>query len=131
MGSLPSGSGMAQRAAPQDRHGCQNDGGNGNLTVIPCSIIFNASNPGPVKVTVMRNTDGDRHHGGGRIRERDNCASQGIATIAPDTTKGLYTVTAGSTQGSCDAQFNIEDRRGGGHDGDRGGNGDLHITNEL
>ena len=126
MGSLPSNSGMAQRAAPQDQHGCQNDGG---VVVTPCSITFNSNNPGPVNVSVLRNADGNRNRG--RVRERDDCASQGIATIARDS-KGLYTVTAGATKGSCDAQFSIENRRGGDHDGDRGGgNGNLTITNEL
>lgn len=127
MSSLPSGSGMTQRAAPQDQRGCQSDGG--GLTVTPCSITFNSSNPGPVQVSVMRNTDGDRH-GGGRIREQDDCTSQGIATIVRDS-KGVYTVTAGSAQGSCDAQFSISGRHDGNHDGDRGGNGNLHITNNL
>ena len=127
MSSLPSGSGMAQRGAPQDQRGCQNDGG--GLAVVPCSITFNSGNPGPVQVSVLRNTDGNRN-GGGRIREQDNCASKGIATIARDS-KGIYTVTAGSMQGSCDARFSVSGRRGGNHDGDRGGNGDLHITNEL
>jgi len=127
MNSLPSGSGMAQRAAPQDQRGCKNDGG--NLTVIPCSITFNSGNPGPVQVSVIRNTDGNRGNGG-RIRERDDCASQGIATITRDS-KGIYTVTAGSTQGSCDAQFSESGRHGGNHDGDRGGNGNLHVTNDL
>lgn len=128
MSSLPPGSGVMPGAAPQDQHGCHTDGG--GLTVIPCSIVFNSGNPGPVQVSVTRNSDRGRNGGG--IRERDNCASQGIATIARDS-KGVYTVTAGSTQGSCDAQFSIGQRHGGNHDGGRGGNGngDLRITNEL
>lgn len=127
MSSLPSGSGVMPGAAPQDQHGCHTNGG--GLTVTPCSITFNSGNPGPVQVSVMRNSDGGRN-GGGRIRESDDCASQGIATIARES-KGVYTVTAGSTRGSCDAQFSIGQRHGGKHDGGRGGNGDLRITNDL
>lgn len=120
---------VSQLANPLDRgRGCQNDGG---FKVNPCSITFDANNPGPVQVSVTQNGDG---RGNGRgIRESDNCASQNIATIVRDS-KGVYTVTAGTSGGSCSARFSDQGRGRGGHRNDgngNGGNGNLRIVNDL
>ena len=126
----------AGSAAPMDHgggggggQGCSNDGG---VKVTPCAITFNASNPGPDSVTVRA--------GGGHdtISETDDCASAGIATVAPSmqtrqndgrNNGSVYTVTAGSNAGTCTAQFTRS--QGNGHDGNRGHTGTLTITNQL
>jgi hypothetical protein len=45
--------------------------------------------------------------------------------------RGLYTVTAGATAGSCDAQFNSGGQRHDDGHGGNGGNGNLHIVNRI
>ncbi len=83
---------------------------------------------------VTQNGDGNR--GGGGLRERDDCASRNIATVVRDS-RGVYTVTAGSMQGSCGAQFSNgggNGRGNGGHHNDgrgNGGNADLRVVNGL
>lgn len=103
---------------------------------MPCSIAFDGKNPGPINVSVRRNGDGNRHRDGGRnqggIRERDDCSSRNVATITRDS-RGVFTVTAGSSIGKCDAQFdagngNRNDRDGG---GSGGGGGNLQIVNRI
>jgi hypothetical protein len=114
MGSLPtsSGSGAGQHLQNDSGGTCQD----GNMKVSPCPITFNSSNPGPIVVTVGR--QGNRLV----IKETDNCASSGIATLTKVKPRH-WSVAAGSTAGSCTAHFTT----GGGQ-----GNGvALPITNTL
>jgi hypothetical protein len=117
---------MTMAAQPQDRQGCSN---NGDLRVSPCRVTFDSGNPGPTDVTVRHRSpdDGNRN----RIKERDNCAARNIATIVRDS-EHRYTVTAGTVDGSCTAEF---DDNGNGND-DHGGKGqgggsELRIVNKL
>jgi hypothetical protein len=114
MGSLPANSmiGAAQHLQNHVDSGCQD----GNMKVAPCPITFNSSNPGPIVVTVGR--QGNRLV----IKETDDCASSGIATLTKIKPRH-WSVAAGSTTGSCTAHFTT----GGGQ-----GNGvALPITNTL
>ncbi len=128
-GALPSGSNQMQTPADRGRNhqGCPNDGG---VTVTPCRITFDAKNPGPVQVTVTSGGpgDGNRH----AVKESDDCASRGIASIARDG-NGTYTVTAAASTGSCTARFSANGNRNGGRGGGGGQNGgsDLGIVNNL
>lgn len=115
MGGLPANSttGAAQHIQNSTDGGCQD----GNMRVSPCPITLSASNPGPVAVTVGRQGN---HKA--KITETDDCASSGVATVTRLGNRH-YSVAAGSTAGSCTAQFNM-----------RGGDGNgvsLPITNTL
>jgi hypothetical protein len=124
--SLPAGSPALGGWHPQDNRACQNDGG---ISVNPCFIKFTPSNSGPVTV-VVRKDGRDGGGSGSRIRERDDCASENVATIVRDA-KGKYTVTAGSMDGSCEAQFDSSgDRNNDGHQGPGGGS-NLQIVNKT
>jgi hypothetical protein len=118
----PSTGGLAANSATGTTQHMQ-DGGSGNcqdgnMSVKPCPITLDSSNPGPVDVYLGHQGQGNRH----RISETDNCASQGIATLTRIKNKH-YTVAAGTTAGSCTAHFSA----GGGQ-----GNGvKLPITNAL
>jgi hypothetical protein len=132
---------VAQNVAQRNDHGCQNDGRDGGVSINPCFIEFTSSHPGPVSVTVRTGGGGGRGRGGGggnngQIREFDDCNAQNIASIKQES-NGLYTVTAGTAIGSCDAQFSTggnrnDDGNGGrGGRGGSGGDGDLRIVNQI
>jgi hypothetical protein len=74
---------------------------------------------------VRTSGDGNRQ----RIRERDDCATQNIATITR-VSNGHYTVAAGTAVGKCDAEFSTGDLRNDDGSGG-GGNGNLHIVNKI
>lgn len=89
---------------------------NGELAIHPCHIDFTSSNPGPVTVRVEQQGD----HG--MIRERDDCASAGIATITRVDNRH-FSVAAGATTGSCTGHFT---------DGQGQGNGaKLEVVNAI
>ena len=70
----------------------------GGVTATPCSIQLDASNPGPVSVSVAT-----PHGSKGVIKEHDLCGDLGIATISGSGDS--WTVTAGSSAGKCRATF--------------------------
>ncbi len=112
----PLASAMQQSPAVKDH--CTAHGG---VRVDPCTVTFNASNPGPDTVTVR--TPRDKK---GTLQESDNCGgASGIATLAPGTGK-QWTVTAGPTTGSCTATFSYVSKRG-----KTLGYADLDITNNI
>jgi hypothetical protein len=88
----------------------------GNVRIRPCHIRFDSNNPGPTDVTIGR--QGNKT----KVKERDDCATKGVATVTQDSNRH-YTVTAGSTDGSCTAHFSD----GGG----QGNGGKLKIVNAL
>src|SRR5262249_24109928 len=49
----------------------------------------------------------------GQVKERDNCADAGVATVTRDDNRH-FTVTAGSTAGSCTARFTTGGGQGNG-----------------
>lgn len=122
--AVPTGTTTFTQPADHGRNhqGCQNDGG---ITVRPCSVRFDANHQGPVEVVVTRNGDGDRH----AIRERDDCAARGIATVAKMSNQ-IYTVTAGASAGTCSARFS-DDGMGRDDGGGRDGGSTLRIVNRL
>jgi hypothetical protein len=110
--------GSAMQQSPAVKGHCTPHGG---VHVNPCTVTFNASNPGPDTVTVRTPVDKK-----GKLQESDNCGgASGIATLAPATGK-QWTVTAGSTAGSCTATFSYLSKRG-----KTLGYADLSITNSL
>lgn len=72
------------------------------------------THPGPATVRV-RTGDNDRD----RVNERDDCATAGIATIAP-AQNHRYVVTAGASAGACTARFFRAGMRRDDGGGDRG-----------
>jgi hypothetical protein len=126
MGGMPvvSNPMHAVSAHPLDRNGgCPNDG---NLHVTPCRIRFDANHSGPVDVTISNGGGNDRRRQ--TVKESDDCTSRNIATLTRDSNH-VYTVTAGTSSGSCTANFTENDRHN--RDGDRGQNGNLRIVNQL
>ncbi|HXO18187.1 MAG TPA: hypothetical protein VN909_08445 [Candidatus Dormibacteraeota bacterium] len=123
---LPSVSNSMATPADHGRNhqGCPNDGG---IHVMPCRVTFDTNNPGPADVVVTRDGDGGGNHHA--IKESDDCASRGIATVTKDTDR-LYTATAGSTAGSCTATFNDNGNRNDDGNGRNGGS-TLRIVNKL
>ncbi len=93
----------------------------GGVRVDPCTVTFNASNPGPDTVTVRPPVDKK-----GKLQESDNCGgASGIATLAPGAGK-QWIVTAGPTTGSCTASFIYLSKRG-----KTLGYANLSITNDI
>lgn len=93
----------------------------GGMRVNPCNVDLNASNPGPVTVTV-RNPRTKK----GTVAESDTCGGpSGIATVALSSGDD-WTVTAGATAGTCTATFTFSNMRG-----KQIGSATLNITNEL
>lgn len=79
----------------------------GGARVTPCTVTFDASNPGPDTVTVR--TPEDKK---GTVTESDNCGGpSGIATVTQGS-GDQWTVTAGPTTGSCTATFDYNSKRG-------------------
>jgi len=77
---------------------CRQQGG---VRVTPCKVVFTASNPGPDTVTLRT-----PHGAKGSVVEHDNCGGvSGVATVTQGT-GDTWTVTAGSTAGTCHARFN-------------------------
>jgi hypothetical protein len=113
---------------PQDQghQNCPNDGG---ITVRPCRIKFDANHSGPKDVMVSQdgNNDRDNH----AIKERDDCASRNIATVAK-AFRTVYTVTPGTVKGECTAVFSDRNHDRD-HDQDGRGNGgsSLQIINGI
>ncbi|MGA8097058.1 MAG: hypothetical protein WB810_00210 [Candidatus Cybelea sp.] len=70
----------------------------GGVSVTPCRVELNASNPGPIALSVQ--TPGGSK---GTIKEHDLCGALGIATISGSGDS--WSVTAGSTPGSCRVSF--------------------------
>ena len=94
----------------------------GGVKVDPCTVTFNASNPGPDTVTVRTPVDKK-----GTLQESDNCGGpSGVATLAPGTSRKQWIVTAGPTTGSCTASFIYVSKRG-----KTLGYAQLSITNSL
>jgi hypothetical protein len=113
---IPAGSAMQQ--SPAVKGHCTPHGG---VRVHPCTLTFNASNPGPDTVTVRTPIDVR-----GKLQESDNCGGpSGIATLAPGTGKE-WTAAAGPTTGSCTATFIYLSKRG-----KTLGYADLSITNDI
>jgi hypothetical protein len=80
----------------------------GGVRATPCSVTFDASNPGPDVVTI-RNAKAKK----GTLVESDNCAGAGIAVIAPNPSSGnQYIVSAGSITGTCTANFSLMNQHG-------------------
>jgi hypothetical protein len=80
----------------------------GGVRANPCAITFDASNPGPDVVTI-RNAKGKK----GTLVESDDCASAGIAVIAPNPSDSKqYIVSAGSIAGTCTANFSLTNQHG-------------------
>lgn len=122
-----SGSNVAQMPADQGRNhqGCQNDG---DISVQPCHVTFDANHPGPTDVVINHGGNGDGNGDRHQIRERDDCASRNIASVTRDSNR-MYTVTAGSMTGSCTAEFSDNGNRN--DDGGGGNGGNLRIVNKL
>lgn len=123
-GVTPSGA-MAPSASravkPVDMNGCAYHGG---ARVSPCTVTFTASSTGPDTVTTRH-----PHDKKGTFTESDNCTSSGsvvIATVTASSTPNEWTVTAGSTTGSCTATFSYANKRG-----KTVGWADLSITNSI
>ena len=93
----------------------------GGARVNPCTLDFNASNPGPDTVTT-RNPRSKK----GTFTESDNCGGpSGIATVAL-ASGDQWTVTAGMTAGTCTAEFDYLNPHG-----KKVGWAQLNITNEI
>lgn len=94
----------------------------GGVRVNPCTLDFNASNPGPDTVTV-RTPKGKKS----TLSESDNCttSSGDVATIMQGSSD-QWTVTAGTIAGSCTAEFDYLSKHG-----KKLGFADLNITNAL
>jgi hypothetical protein len=118
--SAPSGTAQTRSLLPQDHQGCQNDG---DINVMPCRVRFDANNPGPVNVRVSSGDRRDNH----AIKERDDCASRGVATITKVTDRH-YMVAAGTSMGSCTAHFDTINHN---DDGNNGNGSDLRVVNEI
>ncbi|HKU81115.1 MAG TPA: hypothetical protein VJP76_03010 [Candidatus Tumulicola sp.] len=98
--------------------GCSAHGG---ARVSPCTVDLNASNPGPDTVTT-RNPRSKK----GTFTESDTCGgASGIATVVL-ASGDQWTVTAGSTAGSCSAEFDYTAPHG-----KKVGWAVLNITNEI
>ncbi len=105
---------------PADKTRCRHHG-DVRIDVDPCSITFDASNPGPDTVTVSVPKDKK-----GTISESDDCGgASGIATVTQGSGDD-WTVTAGSTTGSCTATFHYATKRG-----KVMGSAGLSITNTI
>lgn len=111
----------SQMSAPNVKGHCAAHGG---VRVVPCSIDLTASSPGPDSV-VIRTPKGHK----GTVQESDNCGGpSGIATVTQDTTTANgWTVAAGSTAGSCTAEFDFMN----GKHGKKIGWAQLSITNTI
>jgi hypothetical protein len=70
----------------------------GAVRVTPCNVALSVSNPGPVALKLKT-----PHGSKGSIREHDVCGAMGIATISGSGDN--WSVTAGSTPGTCLANF--------------------------
>lgn len=104
--------------APAVKDHCPAHGG---VRVTPCSITFDASSMGPDTVTVRAPKSKK-----GAVTEFDDCGGpSGVATVTQGTGND-WTVTAGSTAGSCTATFDFAN-----HHGKVVGHADLAITNNL
>lgn len=94
----------------------------GGVRVDPCSLDLNASNPGPDTVTVRQPKNKK-----GTLTESDDCGGPSGIAIVTAGSDNQYTVTAGSTAGSCTATFDYMN-----HKGKKVlGYANLSITNEL
>jgi hypothetical protein len=96
---------IAQTVNPFVKDRCPAHGG---VRATPCAITFDASNPGPDVVRV-RYPKAEK----GVLMESDDCASAGIAVIAPNpSSNDQFIVSAGSITGTCSATFAFVDRHG-------------------
>ena len=103
--------------SPSVKGHCQAHGG---VRVDPCTVDFTVSSPGPDTVTV-RNPKSKK----GALTESDTCGGpSGIATLSASGNQ--WTVTAGSTMGSCTAEFDYTN-----HHGKIVGSAVLNITNAI
>jgi hypothetical protein len=104
--------------SPDVKGGCTAHGG---VRVTPCTVDFTASSAGPDTVTV-RTPENKK----GTLGEYDNCGgASGIATVAQGSGDD-WTVTAGTTTGSCTATFDYTNKHG-----KVIGHADLSITNSI
>jgi hypothetical protein len=103
---------------PDVKGGCTAHGG---VRVTPCTVDLTSSNPGPDTVTV-RTPKGKK----GTLAEQDSCGgASGVATVTQGTSD-QWIVTAGSTAGSCVAQFTFTNKHNKAI-----GYADLSITNSI
>jgi hypothetical protein len=87
----------AMHSTPIEPDICRSSGG---VRVAPCKVRFTVSNPGPFTV-IVRTPQGTK----GMLQERNKCGgASGIATVMQGSGNS-WTVTAGSTTGSCKARF--------------------------
>jgi hypothetical protein len=93
----------------------------GGVRVTPCTVTFDASNPGPD--TVVTRTPKTKK---GTLSELDACGgASGIATVVQGSGND-WIVTAGSIAGTCSADFDFANKRG-----KEIGHAVLSITNNL
>jgi len=88
---------LAMRSSVVEPDACKTKGG---VRADPCLVKLDASNPGPVTVTLKT-----PHGSKGSVVEHDNCGgASGIASISGSGQS--WSVTAGSQAGACHAHFN-------------------------
>ena len=117
-GVNPATSSGGSLLSPSVKGGCQAHGG---VRVTPCSVTFTASSSGPDTVSVR--TPKTKK---GTLSESDNCGGpSGIATVTQGSGDD-WTVTAGSSTGSCTATFTFDNKRG-----KQIGWADISITNDI
>lgn len=111
---------VARQVAPLVKGGCTAHGG---ARVTPCTVTFTATTSGPFTVTTRH-----PHDKKGTFTESDDCGgASGIATVSQVTTSpNQWTVSAGSSTGSCTATFDYANKRG-----KTVGWADLSITNSI
>jgi hypothetical protein len=79
----------------------------GGVRVTPCTVTFDASNPGPF--TVVTRTPQTKK---GTLTELDACGGPtGIATVVQGSGND-WIVTAGYAPGTCSAEFDFANKRG-------------------
>jgi hypothetical protein len=120
MGATQQNSALTSRSplGPAVKNHCPAHAG---VRVTPCTITFDASNTGPD--TVLVRTPETKK---GTLTESDNCGgASGIATVTQGSGDD-WTVTAGSTTGTCTATFDYNNKRG-----KLRGYATLSITNNL
>ena len=100
----PSAGQSGSGTAPMVKNHCSAHGG---VRVDPCTITFDVSNYGPDTV-VVRIPKAKK----GTLSEKDDCGgASGVATVAQGSGND-WTVTAGSTAGSCTAEFDFTNHHG-------------------
>ncbi len=90
----------------------------GKVKVKPCSVALSASNPSTTVTVKAPKKD--------TVMEQDNCGGPtGVATVA-QVEGNTWSVTAGSTSGSCTATFTSTNKKD-----KQNGSAPLSITNSV